>query len=204
MSGAKRTQAERRADTIGALLDATVDVLVESGYAGLSTRVVAERAGVSQGAQQHYFPSKLALVKAAMTRLGDQLFVEFIEFGATHVPDSDERVVAESLLDRLWQVHCLPITPAVFELFNVARTDDEIAGYAVELTTIGMKSLRRGAAALLPTYAAADGFDSLLDMAVATIRGTALAARLPGGAPEWSDWPAIRGHLMNCLDALIA
>ncbi|MFI6169595.1 TetR/AcrR family transcriptional regulator [Nocardia sp. NPDC051052] len=200
MSSAKRTQAERRAGTVAALLDATVASLIEVGYAGTSTRSVAERAGVSQGAQQHYFPSKATLVDAAMARLGEQMFGEFV---TTPAPGASEREIAVVMLDRLWRLHCLPITPAVFELFNVARTDSEIARSAVELTTVGMDSLRRQARTLLPTYAAAPGFDSLLDMAVATVRGVALVGAIPGAAPEWSDWTAIRAHLMNGLDALV-
>ncbi|MFE9577895.1 TetR/AcrR family transcriptional regulator [Nocardia sp. NPDC006044] len=200
MSSAKRTQAERRTGTVAALLDATVASLIEVGYAGTSTRTVAERAGVSQGAQQYYFPSKAALVDAAMARLGEQLFGEFV---TTPAPESSEREVAAVMLDRLWRLHCLPIAPAVLELFNVARTDSEIARSAVELTTIGMDSFRRQARAALPTYAESAGFESLLDMAVATVRGVALVAAIPGAAPEWSDWAAIREHILSGLDALL-
>ncbi|WP_167768662.1 TetR/AcrR family transcriptional regulator [Nocardia sp. CS682] len=199
MSSAKRTQAQRRAETVDALLDATLASLIEVGYAGTSTRGVAERAGVSQGAQQYYFPSKAALVDAAISRLGEQLFVEF---AAAPEPDATEREIAAAMLDGLWRLHRLPITPAVFELFNVARTDGEIARSAVELMTAGMDAFRRKAKVLLPTYAASPGFDSLLDMVVATVRGIALAASIPGAAPDWSDWTAIRPHLLNCLDAL--
>jgi AcrR family transcriptional regulator len=49
----RRTHAERRETTRLALLDAAVACLMEDGYAALTTRKVAERAGVSQGAQQH-------------------------------------------------------------------------------------------------------------------------------------------------------
>ena len=40
------------------LLEATVELLVERGYAGTSTTLVSERAGVSRGAQLHHFPTK--------------------------------------------------------------------------------------------------------------------------------------------------
>ena len=46
----RRTHAERRETTRLALLDAAVACLIEDGYAALTTRKVAERAGVSQGA----------------------------------------------------------------------------------------------------------------------------------------------------------
>jgi AcrR family transcriptional regulator len=54
----RRTQAERRESTRTALLDAAVECLIDEGYAAVTTRGVAERAGVSQGAQQHHFDGR--------------------------------------------------------------------------------------------------------------------------------------------------
>ena len=51
------------------LLEATVDCLVERGFAGTSTTLVSERAGVSRGAQLHHFPTKNTLVVAAVEHL---------------------------------------------------------------------------------------------------------------------------------------
>src|SRR5215470_16496508 len=62
----RRTQAERSAATQARLLDAALQCLVELGYAGTTTTVVAERAGVSRGAQLHHFPTRAALVAAAV------------------------------------------------------------------------------------------------------------------------------------------
>ena len=46
----RRTQAERRAATRGALLDATIEVLVDSGYAGLTTSGAESDDGSTAGA----------------------------------------------------------------------------------------------------------------------------------------------------------
>jgi AcrR family transcriptional regulator len=46
----RRTQAMRTEETRAALLDATIELLGEVGYAALTTREVAARAGVSRGA----------------------------------------------------------------------------------------------------------------------------------------------------------
>jgi AcrR family transcriptional regulator len=54
------------------LLEATVECLVERGFAGTSTTLVSERAGVSRGAQLHHFPTKNALVVAAVEHLTDK------------------------------------------------------------------------------------------------------------------------------------
>ena len=58
----RRTQQERRAATRAALLDATIECLVEYGYAGVTTTKIVEHAGVSRGAQVHHFPTKAQLV----------------------------------------------------------------------------------------------------------------------------------------------
>ncbi len=62
----RRTQEERSADTRARLLDATIESLIEVGYAGTTTAIIAERAGLSRGAQVHHFPTKSALVASAV------------------------------------------------------------------------------------------------------------------------------------------
>jgi AcrR family transcriptional regulator len=60
----RRTQAQRREGTIGALLEATVTCLTERGYAATSTAAVCAEAGVSQGALFRHFPTRQALLVA--------------------------------------------------------------------------------------------------------------------------------------------
>ena len=68
----RRTQEERRTATRGALLDATIDCLIEYGYGGVTTTRVVERAGVSRGAQVHHFPTKAVLVSEALRHLAEK------------------------------------------------------------------------------------------------------------------------------------
>lgn len=56
-------QARARA-TVDALVEATAQVLVTRGFAGLTTTRVAERAGVSVGTLYQYFSDKAELVRA--------------------------------------------------------------------------------------------------------------------------------------------
>ena len=71
-SAPRRTQAERREGTIGALLDATEDVLHERGYAATTVAAVCERAGVSQGGLFRHFATRRALLVAAAERVADK------------------------------------------------------------------------------------------------------------------------------------
>ena len=68
----RRTQQERRDETRGKLLDATIECLLASGYQATTTRRVAELAGVSAGAMTHHFPQRVDLVGAAVERLAEQ------------------------------------------------------------------------------------------------------------------------------------
>ncbi len=54
------------------LLTCVLDLLVTEGYEGISIRRVASAAGVSIGAVQHHFPTKDALLAAAMDRVSRQ------------------------------------------------------------------------------------------------------------------------------------
>lgn len=60
----RRTQTERSEAMRRRLLDSAREIAREKGFAGLRMADVAERAGVSVGAQLHHFPSKNALVIA--------------------------------------------------------------------------------------------------------------------------------------------
>lgn len=60
----RRTQADRRAETSSALLQAAAEIVVEAGVQALTLARVGERAGYSRGIVTHRFGSKQALVDA--------------------------------------------------------------------------------------------------------------------------------------------
>ncbi len=68
-----RKAQQRSADTKRKLAQATLDLMVERGYAGLSVTDIQRRAGVSNGARVHHFPTKSSLVIAAVA--------EFLQHG---------------------------------------------------------------------------------------------------------------------------
>src|SRR3954451_22962343 len=67
----RRSQAERRADSRQRLLDAAIACLAEAGYARTTVAAVLARAGLSNGAMWRHFPTKAALVTAAVAETGD-------------------------------------------------------------------------------------------------------------------------------------
>ena len=61
-----RKQQERSARTKRALVQATIDLMIERGYAQLTVTEIAKRAGVSSGARVHHFTTKNDLILAAL------------------------------------------------------------------------------------------------------------------------------------------
>ncbi|WP_299036922.1 TetR/AcrR family transcriptional regulator [uncultured Pseudokineococcus sp.] len=100
------------------LLDVVVGLLVEHGFEGISIRRVAASAGVSIGAVQHHFPTKDALLAAAMARVDDQVGAQLLRSAqAASSPAGALRAVAAGLV---------PLEPAergagVVWLVQVAR-----------------------------------------------------------------------------------
>ena len=92
------TQGRSRA-TVEAVLEATAQLLAESGYAALTTNHIADRAGVSIGSIYQYFPGKEAIVAQVVDRVVDEILTEFGQglLGGT----LDHRHVATVLYDTI-------------------------------------------------------------------------------------------------------
>jgi AcrR family transcriptional regulator len=119
----RRTQAERSATTRAALLQATVECLLELGHARTTTQEVQARAGVSRGALTHHFASKAELLLAAT----DLLYEDFsarIREEAAGLPAGRRRI--RPAIRLLWERINGPLFMAVMELWVAARTDDEL------------------------------------------------------------------------------
>jgi AcrR family transcriptional regulator len=118
----RRTQQERSDTMCARLLDATVATLVERGYVGTSTVEVCRRAGASRGAQLHHYPTKAALVGAAVERLFESRLAELrASFGPGAAIDD-----LDALFSHLWSVYRGPTLYAWLELVVAARTDPEL------------------------------------------------------------------------------
>lgn len=122
-SAGHRTQAERRANTQAALLEATISLLAEVGYGRTTTNEVARRAGVSRGAQTHHYPTKSDLVIAAVEYVFAERADAFVaSFGALSPADQ----TLESAVDLLWETVRGPAYQALLELVVASRTDPDL------------------------------------------------------------------------------
>jgi TetR/AcrR family transcriptional regulator len=69
-----------------ALLDAAERLLVDVGYAGITTRRLAEEAGVNHGLVHYYFGSNEALLVRALERFTERLITRQRELYAADMP----------------------------------------------------------------------------------------------------------------------
>jgi len=69
----KLPRQSRSVATVEALVEATALLLSQRGYRGATTRLIAERAGVSVGSLYQYFPSRDALVTSVLERHIDEV-----------------------------------------------------------------------------------------------------------------------------------
>ncbi|WP_158882764.1 TetR/AcrR family transcriptional regulator [Amycolatopsis anabasis] len=120
---AHRTQAQRREQTRTALLDATIDCLVEIGYARTSVQEICARAGVSKGAVQHHFSDKAELMATAVEHLTNKLKGQLAE-SLTELPRGAKGVPVA--IDLLWEGYSGTLSTAVTELWVAARTDPDL------------------------------------------------------------------------------
>jgi AcrR family transcriptional regulator len=191
----RRTQAERRAGTRKALLDATLDVLVEVGYGNLTTSQVVQRAGVTRGAQAHYFATKADLVVQALRHLTDRLVEEMVSQPAKTI--TGEREQYELLLNRLWEVNAGLASTALIELWVASRTDAELRDHLGRFQREVQRSLSDTALVVAPEFSAREDAHHLLVTALATIRGLWLLRAVASDRQIRRLWPAARKQLVT-------
>ena len=190
-----RTQAQRRAETRAALLDATIECLVAYGYANTTTGRIAERAGVSRGAQIPYFRSRAELVSAAVAHLAERR-IEAVDARLAAGP-----VSLEELLDVLWQEHRGPLFDATLELWVASRTDAELRTRLRRIERDVAGRIAEKAEAALGQQARRPGFNDDLLFTLSTIRGLALL-RISLGASSRvlaEQWRQTRARLLRLL-----
>ena len=78
----KGWQAEKSAMTRLAILEATIQCLLELGYANTTTALIANYAGVSRGAMMHHFPSRMSVMRAVVDHLHQLRLQEYLELMA--------------------------------------------------------------------------------------------------------------------------
>jgi AcrR family transcriptional regulator len=170
----RRTQAQRSATTREQLLNAALDCLVDLGYGATTTTEVAERAGVSRGAQLHHFPTRASLVAAAVEHLFSGLTEEY-QRGFAALPAGSDRL--REAIALLWTMFTKPRYLAVLELYTAARTDEGLRKQVRPIAERHEANVRELARRYFPEAASHDPqrFESMLSLVLDTMQGMAVS-----------------------------
>ena len=184
-------QEERTRLMRARLLEATVDCLVERGFAGTSTTLVSERAGVSRGAQLHHFPTKNDLVVAAVEHLTEKRGEE-LAAGAASLPGGPHRTRA--VLQMLADHFTGPVFTAALELWVAARSDETLLAAVSPLEQRVGRETHRLTVDLLGADESVPGARELVQATLDLVRGLGLANTITDDArrrgrilDRWAD-----------------
>jgi AcrR family transcriptional regulator len=168
-------QEERSRSTRLRVLAAAIDCLVERGWSGTTTTLVAERAGVSRGAQLHHYRTKSALVVAAVEHLaerrGDKLRAE-----AAALPPGGDRVART--VDLLATLFTGPLFAAAIEVWVAARTDPALRAALLPVEARFGREVHRLTVELLDADESRAGVREAVQATLDLMRGLGLASLL--------------------------
>lgn len=196
MTPSHRTQEQRRAETQAKVLEATIQSLLDDGYAQTTTRHVAALAGVSPGALAHYYPRRVDLVASAIERLAEQRIDAWREMAHTLPTRAELRVPA--LVDLLWEDFSSPLF-TVFVKVWVAAADEPELYERLAVTERGIaRAIGRLAAESIGEIQGQSGWEGRLLLALAAVRGLALTEHFePRTEPRPDPWPIARSALIE-------
>lgn len=189
------TRAEQREATRQALIDAAARCLVEEGYASVTTRRVAELAGVAQSTLMHHFATRDALLVEAVTslatRMGEDALLE-IDLSRLNLPEQREAV-----LDQAWARFSSPQALAVAQIWSAAWSEPELAATLRSLESRIDAIISRIMLTLFPDQAKDPRAPAMIGIAVALIRGLVMAIPVSGREVVEARWQTIKPLLLE-------
>ena len=176
MTVVRAPQQERSRATRQRLLEATVECLVEHGWSGATTTVIAERAGVSRGAQLHHYPTRATLVLAAVQHLAERRAREIRDEAAGLSGNDPQRL--DRVIDMLAAVFTGPLFVAALEVWVAARTDRDLRDALVPLEARFGREMHRLTVDLLGADESKPGVREAVQATLDLLRGLGVASLL--------------------------
>lgn len=170
----RRTQESRSAETRARALETAIKLLYERGYAATNILSVASEAGISRGALQHQFPTKVDLMLYVVQTVYDQETVLYRE-RLDKIADPRERML--SFPEVAWDLLSRPSGVAVLEILQGSRSDPALAERLRPLQI----EIERDSLSLVTALAGEAGMDTAapgVRLVVWAIRGLSIAQLL--------------------------
>jgi AcrR family transcriptional regulator len=197
---ASESTRTRAASRPGAILEATLAIVGERGLEAVTHRSVAERAGVSLGAISHHFPSRDALLEAALRHAAEHHVarVERLTLDLyTRAFDTDKWIaaMAKAVARALDSTPSAPL--AQYEVLLAAARDPRLRSLATAWRTAHLRVAEGGLRA-----AGSRNPERHAQILAATVTGLALS-QLASPRPRFED-DVLRPAITELVAALTA
>lgn len=196
-----RTRAAQRERTREAIVAATAGVLVDDGYADLTTRRVAQRAGVAQSTVMHHFPTREELLVAAVEllalRLAAQAF-ERLDLTGLRTP-----ALRSSVLDEVWREFTSPESLAVAQMWAAVWVEPELVPTLRELESRITGLLLQNAVVLFPEWRDDPRLPAAIDASIALVRGLTSAVPIWGADALAGRFEQIKPIMLQAAAAIL-
>lgn len=198
----REPQQDRSRATRQRLLETAVECLAELGWANTSVVVVAERAAVSRGAAQHHFPTREALITAALRYGADARVVEFRRQVA-RLPDGPDRTLA--VLELITGIYLGPLFRGALQLWAASVADDGLRAQIIPLEASFAREVHQVALELLGVDERRPGVREAVQATLDLARGLGLADILTDDSRRRSGvlayWAAVLDDVLARPDA---
>jgi AcrR family transcriptional regulator len=197
----RQTRAQQRTATRRAIVDAAQACLVEEGYGALTTRRVAERAGIAQSTVMHHFETRDALIVETVVGVALQLAeraLATIDLDALRTPEHREAV-----LDEAWREFTSPLALAAAQLWCAAWIEPELGPILRELEDRIGAIVWTTANVLFPDQSGDSRFPALIDAAVSLIRGLVMGIPISGAEAVDRRWERVKPLILASAAELI-
>ena len=172
----REPQQDRSRVTRARLLESAVTCLAELGWSGATLTVVAEHAGVSRGAAQHYFPTREDLLTAALEHMAEVRLAE-IRREAARLP-ADRAAPTRGVVELLIRLYTGPLFRAALQVWAAAAASEVLRELVVPLEARLGREAHRAAIELLGADESVPGVREAVQATLDLARGLGLADTL--------------------------
>jgi AcrR family transcriptional regulator len=172
----RQPQQDRSRVTRAKLLESAISCLAELGWKRATVAVVAEHAGVSRGATQHYFPTREDLFIAALGHMAEVRLAE-IRSEAARLP-AGAAAPTRDVVGLLVRLYTGPPFRAALQLWAAAAASKVLREMVVPLEARLGREAHRAAIELLGVDESAPGVHEAVQATLDLARGLGLADTL--------------------------
>lgn len=172
----RQPRQDRSRATRARLLESAIGCLAELGWGRATVSVIAERAGVSRGATQHYFPTREDLFTAALEHMAEVRLAEIKREAARLPAGSAHRT--KDVVGLLVRLYTGPLFRAALQIWAAASASEFLRGLVLPLEARLGREAHKAAIELLNADESVPGVHEAVQATLDLARGLGLADTL--------------------------